>query len=95
MKIGSELASNPRRIVLRSGNDSLQNCVGVHLRLKPAQDCGLVLSVCTKTLFKLVRAFFRSMLTEVKRVVVVDQRYRAKKRDGSQMKDEVLRAKIW
>lgn len=71
MKIGSGLASIPRRIVLRSRNDSLQNSVGVHLRLKSAQDCGLVFSTCTTKLFKLVRAFSRGILAEVIRIVLL------------------------
>lgn len=71
MKTGSGLASNPRSIVLRSRNDSLQNSVGVHLRLKSAQDCGLVFSACTTKLFKLVRAFFRGILAEVIRIVLL------------------------
>ncbi len=58
MQTGSKLVSNPIRMAVRSSNDSLQNSVGVHLRLKSAQECGLVSSAFTAELVKTAFAFF-------------------------------------
>ena len=46
MNIGWELASIPQSVVVRLNTDNSQDCVGVHLRLKSAQDFGLVSSAC-------------------------------------------------
>ena len=75
MDIESELASNSRRMVVRSDFDSLQNSVGVHLRLKSAQDCSLVSSARTIELVKLIRAIFGGMMVswEIIRIVVVEE----------------------
>lgn len=62
MKSESELVSNLERMAVRSDNGRLQNSVGVHLRLKLAQDCGLMSSAFTVELVKPHCAFFGGMM---------------------------------
>ena len=95
-KIGSELASNPRRIVVRSSQERLQNWVGVHLRLKSVQDCRLMSSAVVAELVKLIRAFLRGMvvLCGFIRIVVVDQTYGSETWGCIQLNEEMLWASV-
>ena len=58
MKIESELVSNPKRMAFRSDDDSLQNCVGVHLSLNSAQVWGVISSAFTADPVQARGAFF-------------------------------------
>ena len=94
--IESELASNFRRTFVRSDFNSLQNSVGVHLRLKSAHDCSLVSSPCTIKLVELIRAILGGMIVSWKiiRIVVTDEISGHEIWGCSQMKEEVFCATV-
>ena len=96
MHIESELTSNSRSMVVRSDFDSLQNSVGVHLRLKSAQDCSLVSSACTIELVKLIRAISGGVMVswEIIRIVVIDERSGPEIWGYGQMKKDVFWATV-
>ena len=93
MKSESELVSNLERMAVRSDNGRLQNSVGVHLRLKPAQDCGLMSSAFTVELVKPHCAFFGGMMISIVRfirILFVDHGYVSEPRGCSTRDEQVL-----
>ena len=84
-------------MAVRSDDASLQNSVGVHLRLKSAQECGFGSSAFISDLAKFFRGFiFGGMMISCGsfRVVFVGQRNVSKLRTYSPLHEEVLWAKL-
>lgn len=96
-KLESALVSNPSNLAVRSDNGSLQKSAGVHLRLKSAQDLGLLSSTFTAELIKTPLCLFLQWHDGSVcfiRIVVVDQGYMSGAWGCSPLKEVWLRTKV-